>query len=105
MSNVLKPLSNTATVTSAGTAVPFSSTSKVVRSINIQADVNNVGNVFIGSSDVDSTNGIELAPGNTMSIEAPMMGMSGADDLDLNNWYVDAANSNDSIRIVSMIRP
>jgi hypothetical protein len=86
-------------VAAAGTAEPIAA-SKLVRSINIQANPNNVGDVYIGASDVDSSNGIILEPGQTMELESPVDAGGMHMDLDLAEIFVDAANNGDSVRVV-----
>lgn len=85
------------TVTTAGTQVPLSATTLKARMIVVQADPSNAGNVFLGDSSVDSTNGIVLEPGESYSYAVtetiPYL------ELDLNAIYVDAATNADKVRI------
>lgn len=55
------------TVTTAGTQVQLSSNE--CKSITVKALITNTGKIYVGGSDVDSTNGFELNAGESMSIE------------------------------------
>lgn len=92
-------VSEVKTVTTAGTRVALSSSQIFIRNLVIQANPLNSGNIFVGGSNVASTNGVILTPGASFQIEAPEMGMGGADDLDLSDIYIDSAQNNDTVRI------
>jgi len=51
------------TITTAGTELQFSNTADRVKSLSVRARPGNTGNVFFGVSDVTSTNGWTLQPG------------------------------------------
>ena len=76
-------------VTTAGTAEPLSDAPVGFTEVLIQAEFGNTGNVFIGNSDVDSTNGIVLIQGATIEIQGG----------DLNTIYIDSANNGDGVRL------
>lgn len=82
------------TVTSAGTKQRLTSTSTSVYAIEIQADKDNVGSVYIGDSTLTTSNGIELEPKDIHIIELEEM-----DELNLSDYYVDADNNDDKIRV------
>lgn len=100
----VKPYNVVVTLLVPGTRQQLSTTSKIVRSFLIQAKPSNTGNVFIGSSEVTSTKCTVLSPGANASIEAPQMGNGGADDMDLSDWYLDAATANDQVYITALVR-
>lgn len=74
------------TVAAAGTAEAISG-SVAVNGVIVQALAGNAGNVFVGDSSVDSTNGFELQPGQATSVAID----------NLNKVYVDAANNDDGV--------
>jgi hypothetical protein len=103
------PKNLTKAVASAGTPVQLVATQTLARDVVIQASVDNVGNVFIGDSTIDPTSspvlGIELEPGQTLSITAAMMGMGGSDDIDLSSIYLDCdAGNTDSVSVMYLAR-
>ena len=78
-------------------AEPLVDTETFARSLDLQAkriDGDNVGNVFIGLSDLQqgSAELFELAPGNTVNLEMPL-GIK----LDLSDIYIDVDNDNDGV--------
>lgn len=75
------------TVSSAGTAVALSSTKVACRRVVVYANEGNTGNIFLGSSSVDSTRGAVLQPGRSETINCR----------DLRDVYIDAANNNDGV--------
>lgn len=56
------------TVTTAGTRKQIFATSLAVKSVIIQADNLNTGKVYIGDSTVSSSNGVELAARESLTI-------------------------------------
>ena len=79
----------TATVTTAGTAVQLYSTENTVApNIKIKALSTNTGLVFIGLSNVDSTNGFALVKGEEVTFN---------EHRDITVYYVDAAENGDKI--------
>lgn len=56
------------TVTTAGTRVALAS-SQVIKSVTIKAALANTGTIYVGNSTVASTNGLELAAGDTISLD------------------------------------
>ena len=72
-------------VTTAGTAVPLSTTSTSILSVTVKANIGNVGNIFIGGSTVSSSVGFILGQGDGISLEIN----------NLTKVYIDAANNAD----------
>lgn len=56
------------TVTTAGTAVPISS-STAVKSVTVRALKINTGYIYVGSSSVSSSNGFQLSAQETVSLD------------------------------------
>lgn len=48
--------------------------------------------------------GTQLYAGNTISIEAPEMGNAGANDLDLNDFYIDASVNGEGVSVTFIYR-
>ena len=96
MSLVLRQLR--AVVTSAGTAVQFSTTQLFTQSAMISADPNNIGRVWIGDSNVNASAslGAPLAANEVIQIE-PTEYEGTHERIDLSNYFVDADNSTDAI--------
>lgn len=93
------------TVAAAGTAVALAANPKLVRSLQIQANQTNSNSIYVGDSTVSSSSfGTELTAGNTLTIEAPEMGMGGADDIDISLIYIDSAINGDAISITYLYR-
>ena len=86
------PISGTIKVTSAGTRVQASHKGNV-RAITFKARADNTGDTYFGGSDVSSTDGMTLTPGEAVSI-------SMQDAVSTAQWWADAANSNDQVDYV-----
>lgn len=104
MSAGYKLLQTTVTVTTAGTRVPLKTGNGLyTQSVEISAASTNVGDVYIGPDSVASTTALGLSPGETTTINAPMVsGTHG--DIDLSQIYVDADNNGDKIFITYLAR-
>lgn len=102
----ITPVTLNINVDSAGTAEQISSdTSILPSSILFVAPRANTGNIYIGLSDVDSSDFIyELAPGDSAQISADGHGKGRASGLQLSNFYVDAATTNDDCNVTYMFR-
>lgn len=79
------------TVGTAGTSVQLNSGNTITTAsggeLTIRANTGNAGDVFVGDSDVSSTNGFELGAGETVTLSVA----------DVSDIYVDAANNGDGI--------
>ena len=91
------------TVAAAGTAVTVSAINRAVSSVIIQAEDGNTGNIFVGDSTVDSSNGIILTPGEATEISGDDR-RSGLDELILSDVFVDAATNGDAVRVAFFAR-
>lgn len=83
--------SGTTDIPSAGTRVQISNTKDKVKSIAARGRAGNVGNVYFGRSDVSSSNGWELEPGDSIVEDFG----EGSEFFDA--FYGDAATSGDDI--------
>jgi len=78
------------TVTTAGTSVQLSSSSVPAKKITIQAKSANTGSIYVGSSTVSATRGIELLPTGTITLSVN----------NLNLIYIDASVSGEGITYI-----
>jgi hypothetical protein len=83
--------SGTTDIPTAGTRVQISNTNDAVKAIEVRARVGNAGNTYFGVSDVSSTNGRELEPGATASLDF------GDGSVKFSVFYVDAATNGDDV--------
>lgn len=79
------------TVTTAGTRVTLAS-SQAVKSVTIKALSTNTGIIYVGDTSVASTNGFQLSPGETLSL----------DIANLNTVNLDASVSGESVTYVGV---
>lgn len=84
---------DTITVAAAGTAVQ-SPKSGTVKAILFKARSSNAGRVYLGGSNVTSTRGVELQPG-----EAVHMIFRGYEQMQ--SWYANADTNNDAVDFVA----
>ncbi len=84
--------SGTIKVTSAGTRVQASHKGNV-RAITFKARADNTGDTYFGGSDVSSTDGMTLTPGEAISL-----GLGNA--ISTSQWWADAVNNNDQVDFV-----
>lgn len=81
------------TVTTAGTRVQLSGTSKPSKAVVIRALETNTGLVYVGDSTVASTNGHRLSPGESVGLEIA----------DLTNVYLDSAVNGEGISYLGSV--
>lgn len=81
----------TTDIATAGTRVQISNTSDAVKQITVSARPGNAGNVFFGVSDVSSTNGITLPPGDSKVWDF------GKGSVLFSIFWVDAATNGDDL--------
>jgi len=94
----ITPLSVARNVTTAGTRVTLVASSLPVIAAEVQAKVTNTGSIYLGGSDVSSTNGRVLTAGQTFLI-------SGLDSpseksknvIDLVAFYIDSSVSGEGV--------
>ena len=91
-------------VASAGTQEALSASTIWAKTIMIQAESSNTGIIYIGDSSVSSSDyAVELAAGNSVSIEAPPIGPGQVEELDLADIYIDASVSTDGVSVGYLI--
>lgn len=102
----ITPITINMNIDSAGTAEQVTTdTSILPASVIFAAPAANAGNIYVGVSDVSSTDFIfELAPGESASISADMEGKGRGQGLQLSSFYVDAATANDDCNVSYMFR-
>ncbi len=102
MANFVAVSGNTA-VASAGTAVILAATTvayRYVRTLQIKADSDNAGTIFVGNDDagdVTTGNGYPLIPGETLSIDITSRNAMGDERLDISSFWIDSASGTPSI--------
>jgi len=87
-------ISGTIKVTAAGTRVQAASKGNA-RSLVFKARHNNVGDVYLGGSDVSSTAGMALAPGESLALQVQ-------DAVSSSQFWADAANNNDQVDFMGL---
>lgn len=90
-------------VASAGTAVPITTDRYLVSSVTVTASLDNTGKIYVGDIDVDSSNGQELLPGDSITIDA-VHGLKGWDEFFIDEVYIDASTSGNSARVTTQKR-
>ena len=99
----IKPISISRTCSVAGTAIRVaasnSNSDRYCDTAVIQAHPSNTGNIFVGGSDVSSSNGFVLEPGDGMNLGQFLDKKRGA-VLDLYNFWVVSSVNNDVIRVL-----
>lgn len=85
------------TVAAAGTAEQLTSSAIMADNVLIQATKDNTGNIFVGDSNVSSSRGWTLTPGQFISFEGSRR-RDGSDALDLSTIWIDAANNGDGVQ-------
>ncbi len=92
------------TVTTAGTPVQISSTEIRAAGCLIQAASTNTGTIYVGGDNLDATHrGCEIAPGDAISIEGPMIGGI-EEEFDLSEIKIDSVSSGDKVLVSYFIR-
>jgi hypothetical protein len=99
----IKPVSTSRTCSVAGTAIRVAASSvhaeRYCDTAVVQAHPSNTGNIFVGGSDVSSSNGFVLEPGDAMNLGQFLDKKRGA-VLDLYNFWVVSATNNDVVRVI-----
>ena len=88
-------VSGTIKVTAAGTRVQASHKANV-RTVVFKARADNTGDVYLGGSDVSSTDGMTLTPGESIQLQL-------ADPVSTARFWADAANNNDQVDFIGSI--
>lgn len=91
------------TVTTAGTPVQATAARIYAYSVVVSSDSKNTGKVYVGDSAVASTSGIELDPGQSVTI-TPEQIRGQTEELLLSDIYVDASVNSSKFRISYLAR-
>ena len=92
----LKPRIIAKEITTAGTREQLTTAGLTSPSVTIQALKGNTGVVYVGDELVSATNGIELSPGDSMSLGNNVLG-SGDTKISLKDIWLDVATSADDV--------
>lgn len=95
LSKILSPVS----VASAGTRVRLTTSKLGASGIIFQANASNTGNIYIGDVTVTSSNGMALAPGDTLTISSQSLDGIMDSELLLNDFWLDADTAGNSVRV------
>ena len=93
MPSVIK--SSSKTVTTAGTAERLTAAALWVTGLTLTAKTGNVGNIFLGDSDVDNT-AAPLIPGDEISTQSPVIGGVSV-PFDLYEIFIDSAQNGEGV--------
>ena len=96
----MKLLAGTITITTAGTSQRFASEAKeAIYAIVFRAKTGNAGKFYLGGSDVSASVGMEMDPGDSISMELPA-GREAA----LSDFYGDVAANGDQLDYLAAAR-
>jgi hypothetical protein len=98
MADVVKQLA-LITIATSGVRVQFTASQIPTNTLVISASKSNTGNVYIGDITVSSTNGQELAPGESLEITARPSSKNN-DDVILSDFYADTQTNGNTIRVM-----
>ena len=90
------------TISTPGTAQAFAE-NVACTSILIQSDRLNTGSIYVGDSDVNSTNGMELTPGESIPITADMVN-GNTDELFPADIFIDTDTGGNVVRAKALRR-
>lgn len=100
---VIKPVSTSRTCSVAGTAIRVAASNahydRFCETAVVQSHPSNVGNIFIGGSDVSSSNGFVLEPGDSVNL-GQFLDKKRGSVLDLYNFWIVSSTNNDVARII-----
>lgn len=87
------PFMGTTDIPTAGTRVQISNTSRICASITVKARNGNTGSIYVGTSNVSSSNGVELRANEALTINGGAVGIAfWISDI----WLDTATNGNDA---------
>jgi len=92
------------TVTTAGTRVQVTSSFIQATTVVIQAKRANTGKIYVGDSSVSSTRGLQLEPGESVSISIDPSGIRGPDELIMSDLYLDSSVSGEGAKVSYIAR-
>ena len=88
-------ISGTIKVTAAGTRVQAANKGNV-RSVVYKARSDNTGNIYLGSSDVSSTDGMTLVPGESIQLQIQ-------EAISTSQFWADSDNNNDQVDFIGSL--
>jgi large exoprotein involved in heme utilization and adhesion len=103
MSSGWKVITATETVDSAGTAQAVVTSEVMTHSVEVSALDANTGDIYVGGSNVSSTNTIGLSAGETVTITAPTTD-KGPEMLDLSTVFIDADTSTEGVSLMYLAK-
>lgn len=83
-------------ITTAGTKEQLTTADRPVPAVIIQALTANTGIIYVGDSEVSSTNGLELSAGDSITLENDDLGSSGS-IVSLRDIWLDASISGEGV--------
>lgn len=98
-------VSDSLNLTSAGTGQQFSTSTQRVLSIIFKARSGNTGNIYIGSSTVAAAVGLELLPGEeiTLPISDSVQETGKPHTIPLSDFYFDGGTTNDDVDFIALV--
>lgn len=99
----LKLKNEVVTVSSAGTAVRAKSSTHHTWNVVIQAKNSNTGLIYVGNDgadDISSTEGFQLAAGQSLNLNAELFFSSHVEYVDLSKIWIDADTSGSSVVVM-----
>ena len=100
----LKPHGFLKTVTTAGTQERLTTSNRVAPAVLLQAELTNTGYIYVGDSEVSSTNyGVCLAAGDVYTLSAEELGWGRA-QISLKDIWLDNSVSTDGVSCMTLER-
>jgi hypothetical protein len=91
------------TIDAAGTAERLTTEEIYSPAVYIQADSGNTGMLYVGESDVDETNGIELSPEDAVTLDGGAFQYTHGTQFLLSDIYLDAETSGNKARVYYLV--
>lgn len=91
------------TVGVAGTRERLTALDVKTAAVTLQALLTNTGIVYVGGDDVSSINGIELSPGDSISIGKEILGLADA-KISLTDIWADVASNDEGLNVLYLER-
>lgn len=92
------------TVSAANIAVPLYALPLAVTSVTIIAEPTNVGDIYVGASNVTATNGPPVPARDSVIIQGDNSPQGRTEEFFLNEVYVNSATSGNTVRILAFAR-
>lgn len=91
------------TITNSNTPYAIYGSAIPVTSVTLQADFTNSAKIVVGGSSVLPTTGVEIPPGDTATIEAPIIN-GRSEEILLSDIYVASSSGGQTVRAVAFGR-